>query len=54
MDKVEITKSQEILHKITKIIETECAQDASRLLEEGGGGKHEFLKTPLCQDRCHC
>ena len=35
MDNVEITKSQETLLKITKIVETECAQDASALLEEG-------------------
>lgn len=35
MANMEITKSQETLLKITKIIETECAQDASRLLEEG-------------------
>ncbi len=35
MDNVEITKSQEILLKITKIVETECPQDASTLLEEG-------------------
>lgn len=35
MDNIEITKSQEILLKITKIVETECPQDASALLEEG-------------------
>jgi len=35
MDNVEITTSQEILLKITKIVETECPQDACALLEEG-------------------
>lgn len=35
MDNLEITESQEILLKITKIVETECAKDASALLEEG-------------------
>lgn len=35
MDNVEITKSQETLLKITKIVETACVQDASTLLEEG-------------------
>jgi len=35
MDNVEMTKSQDILLKITKIVETECPQDASALLEEG-------------------
>lgn len=35
MDNVEITKSQEILLKVTKIVETECHQDACALLEEG-------------------
>ncbi|WP_041766303.1 hypothetical protein [Psychromonas ingrahamii] len=35
MDNVEITKSQEILLQITKIVETECAHDANALLAEG-------------------
>jgi hypothetical protein len=35
MDNVEITKYQEIVLQITKIVETECAQDASALLAEG-------------------
>ncbi len=35
MSKFEVTKSQEILIRVTKIIETECAQDASSLLTEG-------------------
>ena len=35
MDNVEITKSQETFLKITKIVETECAQDANALLAEG-------------------
>jgi len=35
MDTSEITSSQDILHKVTKIIETECAQDASKLLVDG-------------------
>ncbi len=35
MDNVEITKYQETLLQITKIIETECVQDASKLLAEG-------------------
>ncbi len=35
MHNVEITKSQEMLLQITKIVETECAQDASKLLADG-------------------
>jgi len=35
MDNVEITKYQETFLQITKIVETECAQDASALLAEG-------------------
>ena len=35
MDNVDITKSQETLLKITKVVETECAKDASALLKEG-------------------
>jgi len=35
MDNSEITTSQEILLQVTKIVETECAQDASALLAEG-------------------
>lgn len=30
----EITNSQDVLLQVTKIIETECAQDASKLLNE--------------------
>lgn len=35
MEHTEITKTQETLLKISKIIETECARDASFLLSEG-------------------
>ena len=35
MNNANITSAQEILLKVTKIIETECAQDASALLVEG-------------------
>ncbi|WP_299794663.1 hypothetical protein [uncultured Shewanella sp.] len=35
MDNVDITESQEILLQVTKIVETECPQDASTLLSEG-------------------
>ncbi|WP_028862570.1 hypothetical protein [Psychromonas aquimarina] len=35
MDKVEITKYQETLMQVSKIVETECVQDASKLLADG-------------------
>ncbi|ALO34801.1 hypothetical protein CMT41_08780 [Colwellia sp. MT41] len=35
MNNADITSSQEILHQVTKIIETECAKDASALLVDG-------------------
>ena len=35
MNNSEITSSQEILLNVTKIIETECVQDASALLIDG-------------------
>lgn len=35
MEHTDITKAQAILLSITKIIETECAGDASALLSEG-------------------
>ncbi len=35
MNSTEIISSQETLLKITKVIETECAQDVSTLLAEG-------------------
>jgi len=35
MSNSEITTSQEILLQVTKIVETECAQDASALLADG-------------------
>jgi hypothetical protein len=35
MKNSEITSSQEILLNVTKIVETECAQDASALLVDG-------------------
>ncbi len=35
MNHSEITSSQEILLKVTKVVETECSQDASLLLTEG-------------------
>ncbi|OUR81536.1 hypothetical protein A9Q75_07535 [Colwellia psychrerythraea] len=35
MSNSEITTSQEILLQVTKIVETECAQDASKLLADG-------------------
>ncbi len=35
MNNAEITTSQEQLFQVTKVIETECAQDASRLLADG-------------------
>ncbi|TWX67748.1 hypothetical protein ESZ36_10530 [Colwellia demingiae] len=35
MSNSEITSSQEILLQITKIVETECAQDATALLADG-------------------
>lgn len=49
MSNSEITHSQEILLQVTKIIETECAQDASTLLIEGfvllGVGNSVFEDT---------
>jgi len=35
MNIAEITTSQEVLFQVTKVIETECAQDASKLLADG-------------------
>ena len=35
MNNSEITSSQEILLQVTKIVETECAQDATALLADG-------------------
>ncbi|MGS0675466.1 hypothetical protein [Shewanella sp. 0m-4] len=35
LDNLEIENSQAILLKITKVVETECHQDACALLEEG-------------------
>ena len=35
MSNLEITNAQEILLKITKVVETECPQDASALLSDG-------------------
>ena len=35
MKNSEITSSQDILLQVTKIVETECAQDASALLVDG-------------------
>ncbi len=35
MNNLETATSQEILLQVTKIVETECAQDASALLAEG-------------------
>lgn len=35
MNNSEITSSQEILLNVTKIVETECVQDASALLVDG-------------------
>jgi len=35
MNNSEITTSQDVLHQVTKVVETECAQDASKLLAEG-------------------
>lgn len=35
MHNSKVTHSQEILLKITKVVETECAQDASALLVDG-------------------
>lgn len=35
MKNSEITRSEDVLHQVTKVVETECAQDASKLLAEG-------------------
>lgn len=35
MNNSDITRSQEILQQVSKIIETQCAQDASALLVDG-------------------
>ncbi|GIU30474.1 hypothetical protein [Shewanella sp. MBTL60-007] len=35
MDKLTMDSAQEVLLKITKIVETECSQDASALLDDG-------------------
>lgn len=35
MDKLTMDSSQEVLLNITKIVETECSQDASALIDEG-------------------
>tara|TARA_R110000744_G_C18861802_1_gene504087 strand:- start:65 stop:289 length:225 start_codon:yes stop_codon:yes gene_type:complete len=35
MQNSEITSSQEVLFQVTKIVETECSQDASALLADG-------------------
>ncbi|GIU28453.1 hypothetical protein L2719_16155 [Shewanella schlegeliana] len=35
MDKLTMDNAQEVLLQITKIVETECSQDASALLDEG-------------------
>ena len=35
MNNSEIASSQKTLHQVTKIVETECAQDASALLADG-------------------
>ena len=35
MSNSEITSSQEILLQVTKVVETECAQDATTLLADG-------------------
>jgi hypothetical protein len=35
MNRSQITSSQEILLQVTKVIETECAQDVSALLVDG-------------------
>ncbi|WP_026301427.1 hypothetical protein [Colwellia piezophila] len=35
MNNSEITRSADILLQVTKIVETECAQDASKLLVDG-------------------
>ena len=47
MSNSEITSSQEILLQITKIVETECAQDATALLADGfvllGVGNSVFI-----------
>ena len=49
MDNSEITSSQEILLQVTKIVETECAQDASALLADGfvllGVGNSVFVDS---------
>lgn len=49
MNNSEITQSQEILLQITKVVETECAQDASALLAEGfvllGVGNSVFVDS---------
>ena len=49
MNNSDITHSQEILLKVSKIIETECAQDASALLVDGfvllGVGNSVFADT---------
>ena len=47
MNNSEITSSQEILLQVTKVVETECAQDATALLADGfvllGVGNSVFL-----------
>ena len=49
MNNSDINSSQEILLKVSKIIETECAQDASALLVDGfvllGVGNSFFADT---------
>ena len=49
MNNSEITSSQEILLQVTKIVETECAQDASALLADGfvllGVGNSVYVDT---------
>ena len=49
MSNPEITSSQEILLQVTKIVETECAQDASALLADGfvllGVGNSVFVDS---------
>ncbi len=35
MDSAQLTSAKEILLQVTKVIETECAQDANALLAEG-------------------
>ena len=49
MNNADITSSQEILMKVTKVIETECSKDASALLVYGfvllGVGNSVFEDT---------